>query len=218
MRFPRRIRMAEDGLPVRQMRMRSRRLEGGRVFAGLVGSNPATLPRTPYLGSFRPRFFYKAAVGRMLPDGRSPRNGHIPVAGLAAALHGNRHDQTAYLLVVDRLQRRSAWRAKSPNIPQRWSAEEPAVFAVALAGAFVSYLQGRACGVQTIGEHASPRRLQAKLFLILKRTHGGQHPEMMVQRGYAHSRDFREIFYPERLRIIRPDPADRFCRSVALLS
>src|ERR1039458_4634605 len=148
MRFPRRIRMARGGR------------KAGGCRPGLWGSNPATLPRTPYLGSLRPRFFYKAAVGRMLPDGRTPRNGHIPVAGLAAALHGNRHDQTAYLLVVDRLQRRSAWRAKSPNIPQRWSAEEPAVFAVELAGAFVSYLEGRTCGVQTIGEHASPRRLQ----------------------------------------------------------
>jgi len=40
----------------------------------------------------------------------------------------------------------------------------------------------------------------------------------MVQRGYAHARDFREIFHPERIRIIRPDPAGRFCRSVAPLS
>src|ERR1017187_222067 len=100
------------------------------------------------------------------------------------------------LPIVDRLQRRCARRAKSPNIPHRWLAEEAAVFAVELAGAFVSDLKGRTCGVQTIHEHAAPRCLQPKLFLILKRTHGGQHPEMMVQRGHAHARDFCEIFHP----------------------
>src|ERR1035441_4145669 len=80
-------------------------------------------------------------------------------------------------------------RAKSPNIPHRWLAEETAVFAVKLAGAFVSDLKGSTCGVQTIHEHASPRCLQPKLFLIPNRTHGGEHPEMMVQRGHAHARD-----------------------------
>ena len=100
------------------------------------------------------------------------------------------------LPITDRLQRRSAWRAKRPNIPHRWLAEETAVFAVELAGAFVSDLEGRTCGVQKIREHAAPRRLQPKLFLILKRTHGGQRPKMMVQRGHAHARDFREIFHP----------------------
>ena len=95
-----------------------------------------------------------------------------------------------------RLQWRSAWRAKGPNIPPRWLAEETAVFAVELAGAFVSYLEGRTCGVQTIHEHASPRCLQPKLFLILKRTHGGQRPEMVMQRGQAHTGDLCEIFHP----------------------
>src|ERR1035441_2426479 len=126
--------------------------------------------------------------------------------------------QIAFLPIVDRLQRRSAWRAKGPNIPHRWLAEETAVFAAELAGAFVSHLKGRTGGVHTIHEHASPRCLQPKLFLILKRTHGGQHPEMMVQRGDAHARDFREVFHPQRLRIVRTDPGDRSCRSMALLS
>ena len=98
--------------------------------------------------------------------------------------------------ITNRLQRRSAWRAKSPNIPHRRLAEETAVFAVELAGAFVSDLEGRTCCVQTIHAHAAPHCLQPKPFLIMKRTHGGQHPEMMVQRGYAHARDFREIFHP----------------------
>ena len=55
-------------------------------------------------------------------------------------------------------------------------AEETAVFAAELAGAFVSNLEGCTGGVQTIDKHASPRCLQPKLFLILKGTHGGQHP------------------------------------------
>src|ERR1017187_5294226 len=42
----------------------------------------------------------------------------------STALHGNCHDQIAFLPIVDRLQRRSAWRAKGPNIPHRWLAEE----------------------------------------------------------------------------------------------
>jgi len=96
---------------------------------------------------------------------------------------------------TDRLQGWSAWRAQRPNIPHRCLAEETAVFAVELAGTFVSDLKGRACGVQTIHEHAFPRCLQPKLFLILKRTHGGQRSEMVVQRGYAHARHFCEIFH-----------------------
>ena len=80
--------------------------------------------------------------------------------------------------------------------PHGWLAEEAAVFAIELAGAFVSDLKGRTGGVQTIDEHASPRCLQPKLLLILKRTHGGQRPEMMVQRGQAHTRDLCETFHP----------------------
>jgi hypothetical protein len=74
-------------------------------------------------------------------------------------------------------------------------AEETAVLTVELTGAFVSDLKRGTCGVQTIHQHASPSRLQPKLFLILKRTHGGEHPEVMVQRGHAHAGDFCEIFH-----------------------
>src|ERR1035437_1386151 len=47
------------------------------------------------------------------------------------------------LPITDRLQQRSAWRAKGPNIPYRWLAEETAVFAAELAGALVADLKGR---------------------------------------------------------------------------
>jgi hypothetical protein len=35
--------------------------------------------------------------------------------------------------------------------------------------------------------------MQPKLLLILKRIHGGQRPEMVVQCGDTHARDFCEI-------------------------
>src|SRR5271165_6457365 len=92
------------------------------------------------------------------------------------------------LRIAGRLDGQSAWRTESPNIPHGWLAEETAILAIELGGAFVSDLEGRTGGVQTIDEHASSRCLQSNLLLILKRTHGGQRPEMMVQRGQAHPR------------------------------
>src|SRR5271168_182168 len=100
--------------------------------------------------------------------------------------------------LLKRFQRRSAWRAKGPNVPHRRVAEETAVFAIELAGAFVSDLKGRAGGVQTVEEHASARGLQSKPLLILQRTHGGERAEMMVQRGEAHARGLREILHAQR--------------------
>src|ERR1039457_5707179 len=119
------------------------------------------------------------------------------------------------LATMDRLNGRSAWRAKCLNIPHRRLAEETAVFAVELAGAFVSDLKSRTCCVQTIQEHPSPRCLQPKLFLILKRTHRRQKPDMTVWRENPHPRLFCEIFHPERFRIVRPNPADCFRGPVA---
>jgi len=74
-------------------------------------------------------------------------------------------------------------------------AEEAAIFAIELRGAFVSDLKSGTGGVQIIYEHAFPRCMQPKLLLILKRTHGGQRPEMVVQCGDAHACDFCEVFY-----------------------
>jgi len=98
------------------------------------------------------------------------------------------------LLITYRLYWLSAWQAESPNISHGWLPKETAVFAIELAGAFVSDFKSRTRGVQTINEHESPRRLQPKLLLILKRTHGGQRAEMMVQRGESHARDLCQIF------------------------
>jgi len=84
---------------------------------------------------------------------------------------------------------------KGSNIPDRWLTEKATVLAIELAGAFVSDLKARTRRVQTIQKHVAPR-LQPKLLLILKRTHGDQHTEMMVKRGHAHARDFCKMFHP----------------------
>jgi hypothetical protein len=60
-------------------------------------------------------------------------------------------------------------------------AEEAAVFAVELAGTFVSDLKGRTGGVQTVHEHASPRCMQPKLLLI-PRPHG-EHGQGLAAAG-----------------------------------
>jgi len=60
-----------------------------------------------------------------------------------------------------RLPLRSARRTKGPNIPHRgWRFR--------------------------IHKHPSPRGQQPQLLLVLKRTHGCQHSEMMMQRGHTH--------------------------------
>src|SRR6202047_1395185 len=99
------------------------------------------------------------------------------------------------LPTADRLQGQSAWRAKGANIPHGWLAEEATVFATELGGTFVSDLKSRTGGIQTVHEHAFPRCMQPKLLLILKRTHGSQRPEMVVQCGDAHASDFCEVLY-----------------------
>jgi hypothetical protein len=73
--------------------------------------------------------------------------------------------------------------------------EAAAVLAAKLAGALVADFEGRAGGVQIIHEHAFASGLPAQLFLILKRTHGGERAEMMVQRGDTHARDLGAIFH-----------------------
>src|SRR5277367_5578372 len=122
------------------------------------------------------------------------------------------------LLIADQLHGKSARRAESPNISHWWLTEEAAVFPIELAGAFIANLEGRTGCVEAVDEHASPSCLQAKQLLILKRAHGRQRPEMMVQRGQAHTRNLCEIFYTQRFRVVCLDPGDCFCRSVALIS
>src|SRR6266568_4202159 len=66
------------------------------------------------------------------------------------------------LPTTDRFQGQSAWRAKCPNIPHGWLAEEATVFAIELAGALVSDLECRTGGVHTIHKHAFQRCNRSK--------------------------------------------------------
>ena len=109
--------------------------------------------------------------------------------------HSAARRSDSVLKITNRLHRPSSRRAKRPKIPHGRLAEEAAVFAVELAGTFVSDLKGRTGGVQTVREHAFPRCMEPKLLLILKRIHRGERPEMVVQRGDAHACDFCEIFH-----------------------
>jgi len=96
--------------------------------------------------------------------------------------------------------------------------EETAVFAIELAGAFITHIESCAGRIQTVDEHSSPRRLQAQLLLILQRTHGRQRAEMMVQRGWPHARKLREVVHAQRFRVVRSDPSNRSIRPLTLIS
>ncbi len=45
----------------------------------------------------------------------------------------NRRSASGFLLITDRLRRRSAWRAKGADIPHGWLAKETAVYAASAA-------------------------------------------------------------------------------------
>ena len=81
---------------------------------------------------------------------------------------------------TDQLELRNIWGKNCPNVPHGRLAEETAVFAIELGGAFVPDLKSRARSITAAVEHQASSRLQPELFLILKRTHRRQHPEMMV--------------------------------------
>jgi len=54
--------------------------------------------------------------------------------------------------------------------------------------------------------------MQPKLLLILKRTHGGQRPEMVVQCGYAPClRFFARSSTRSGFAVVRPDPTQSLC-------
>lgn len=63
------------------------------------------------------------------------------------------------------------------------------LFAIELAGALVSDLKDRTCEVHFIDEHASPRWLEPKLFLMMKRTHGDH--RQAKQAGLGRRQNFR---------------------------
>ena len=97
-------------------------------------------------------------------------------------------------------------------------AEEPAVLPIELACTFIADLEGGACGIQAVIEHAFPGYMQPKLLLVLKGAHRGQRSEMMVQSRYAHPSHGREFLHPQRLGVVHSQPFDCLGCPMALLS
>ena len=125
-----------------------------------------------------------------------PRTGHIRVAGLQRCFTETvTSRERSYPLLTDsndgapgerrvRISRIGGWPKRRLYSRLNWLALSYPTSKAALAR------------VHAIDEHASSRCLQPKLLLILKRTHGGQRAEMVVQRGQTHTRDLCEIFHP----------------------
>jgi len=67
------------------------------------------------------------------------------------------------------------------DVAHRWLTKEAFIFAIELARALISHFECRAGGIKSFDEHLFSGRNQSELFLILKRTHGRQCTEMMVQ-------------------------------------
>src|ERR1700739_608322 len=97
-------------------------------------------------------------------------------------------------------------------------AEEAAVLAIELAGAFVADFEGGAGGIEAVVEHAFARYMQAKLLLVLQRAHRSQRSKLMVQRRYAHARHGGKLFNTQRLAVVGPQPLDSLGGTMALLS
>ncbi len=104
------------------------------------------------------------------------------------------------------------------DVAHRRLAEEAAVLAIELAGAFVAHFEGGAGGVEAVVQHAFTRHVQAKLLLILKGAHGGERAKVVMQRGYTHLRHGSEIFNAERLGVIHAQPGDGLGGAMALLA
>src|SRR5215469_1648008 len=67
------------------------------------------------------------------------------------------------------------------DVAHRWLTKEAFVFAVELTRAFISNFKGCTRSIEPLDQHPFSRCYQAKLFLILKRAHGRQRTEMMMQ-------------------------------------
>src|SRR5215471_12725888 len=67
------------------------------------------------------------------------------------------------------------------DVAHRWLTKESFVFAVELTRALISNFKSCTRCIQPLNQHPFSRCYQTKLFLILKRTHGRQRAEMMMQ-------------------------------------
>nr|GFA48914.1 biofilm dispersion protein BdlA-like [Tanacetum cinerariifolium] len=98
--------------------------------------------------------------------------------------------------------------ASASDISGWRTAELPAVLSAELRRAFIPYPITGTRHVQPFAEHQSTGFLQAQLFLILQRTHGGHRLEIMVQGGAAQVGDPGELFDAQRLGVVVVQPVD----------
>ena len=103
-------------------------------------------------------------------------------------------------------------------VPHRRLAEEPAVLPIELACTFIADLEGGACGIQAVIEHALSGYMQTKLLLVLKGAHRGERTKLMVQRRYTHPRHGREFLNAQGPGVVHPEPLDCLRCPMALLS
>lgn len=104
------------------------------------------------------------------------------------------------------------------DVAHWWLAEEAAVLAIELAGAFIANFEGCAGGVEAIVEHAFARDVQSQLLLILERAHSSERTELVVECGNAHARHGGEVLDAEGSRVVEPDPFDSFGGAVTLVA
>src|ERR1700722_17308274 len=81
-------------------------------------------------------------------------------------------------------------------------AEESPVLAIELARAFVADLERGTGRIEFTREYALPRGMQAKLLLILQRTHRRKCAKMEVQRRSTHACNRCQVLYTQRLVVV----------------
>src|SRR5687768_1063308 len=94
------------------------------------------------------------------------------------------------------------------DVPPRRGAEQAAVFTAELRRALISDLERRTRGIDAIRQHQPACFVEAQPFLKLKRTHGRQGAEMMVEPRWAHLHMGGKLLDTQRLGEIELQPFD----------
>src|ERR1700733_9208162 len=83
---------------------------------------------------------------------------------------------------------RSQCRSQCLHIADRGLTKEAFVFPIELAWTFVPHREGYTRSIELVDKHLLPSGAQAQLLLVLKRAHGCECTEMVMQRRSAHPR------------------------------
>lgn len=97
-------------------------------------------------------------------------------------------------------------------------AEQAAVFAIELAGGFITDFKGGGGGIAALVEHEGTGGLETKLLLVLDGAHGGEGAEVVVEGGDTHAGDLGELLDAERFVVIVAEPVDGFGGALALVA